>query len=264
MKMGILAATVAVAGLSSSALAGTVLINSSNVQLGTQTTVGGAKYKLSTGNWDQAVWAGSGGTTSSFNGTTGNFISNNLGGAGELNNVVMSFSLSYAAGDGFTFEMNNGTTTYSLRWADSVGSYANSGTSESTSILNGVSATANSFNLIEIFVRSTTNGAGTYMNATDLQFTAASQTVIGALHDSEQGPNSSETQYIASTTDLSTFDWTLTGNFQGNGASSGGAEGIKVEIGFKNNNFTIIPLPTPVTMAGAGLLMLAGVRRRYN
>lgn len=259
MKLTTGIAVVTALALGSTAVAGTVYLNSSNVVYGSNlNTVGGAKYKLSSGNWDQSVSGGTVGTTSPFNGTTGNFISNNLGGASALNNVAMNFSLSYTVGDGFSFTMGS----YSLKWANSVASYVNNPTTEETSVLNGAAATDNKFNVIDIFVRSQTNNPAHYMHLTNLNFTAAGQTLVGSLHDSLQGPNSAETQRIATAGDLRTFNWTLTGTMKGNEATGGGAEGIKVEFGFKNNDLTIIPMPTPVSMAAAGMLAIAGLSRR--
>ncbi len=272
MKMGIVAATVAVAGLASSAMAGSVWINSSAVQNYTETgSVGQAKYRLSQGNFDMTIDRGQGTNT-------GQFIQANLGNNSQLSNVAFEFTLQHIAGEGLVFTMKNTSTNTetTLSW----GTFTTTPAGTTAVLLGGEEAPGpsnpdsdrQSFNVLRLDAQANrTNNQGSGMSFSDMVFTSGLSVADGALNDGSivtpgGGPAAPNVvQNIVSDMNLAAMDWTLTGTLSGyRDSNAGGDESVKFTIGLKQADFTIIPLPTPVTMAGAGLLMLAGVRRRYN
>lgn len=245
----------------SGALAGNVLVNNSNVQFsGASTRQAEARYRLASTNYDMAL-ANNGGAGS---GTSR--IVNELGNGQSLGHVYFKVTLSHVAGQGYAFKLQRmGTdgqtpgSTHELIWKDGAANLDNGNVLKSRSAINGQSATANGFNAIQLRASASASTAGAYMEFDYLNFTAAGQNVVGTIADMNAPP--SVTQTLVSTAGFHTFDWTLEGMVRGN-VSTGGGESQVFNVEMFNRNFVIVPMPTPITMAGAGLLVVAGLSRR--
>ncbi|MDX2132473.1 MAG: VPLPA-CTERM sorting domain-containing protein [Planctomycetota bacterium] len=262
MKTTIIAAALAVA--SGQALAGNVWLNSAKVSNYTETgSVGQAKYRMSNTNFDMSLDHGLGTNP-------GQFISHGLGNNTQLNNVVFNFSVNFIAGEGMIFRMVNTNTNaaFNLAWG-TFSSPLPAGTTNSVATLNGF-APNRSFNTIQLFADARFNPS--QMQWSNLAFTSAGLTVAdnslltgGQVENPENPgsppPGTQHTQRIVSDMDLSTFNWTLTGQIRGYRTGAGGDELTRYVIGLKESNFQIIPLPTGAGLAFAGLGVL-GVRRR--
>jgi hypothetical protein len=256
----------AVAGMAVAfpAMAGQVFINPDSKVVATETgSRAEAKYRLASTNFDQSLG-------NSFGTSSGgaNFISNGLGNGNALNNVWFRFSLQHVAGQGYTMRMvnhgnnqnNEAGASHTLIWRDDAATVNNGETLKSRSSLNGQTATGQGAVKILILTAQATSTGGS-MEWDQLSFSASGQTVVGTLGDMNAPPTS--TQRIVSTSDFRSFDWSLEGWVRG-AVATGGGEQQRFTVNMKDGDVTVIPLPTTAGLAGLGMLLVAGSRRRLR
>lgn len=257
------AIALAAAGLvwANAAEANNVFLDFDKTNILTEEGVGFARYRLNATNWDQAV------------GNDGPFAvseSSNLGNVAALNGVEWAFTLSYTAGTGYSFTLDDGTTSSTDSWTSGIGS-------------GGSLLPTQSFNAIGLQVAAGGFKAGNTgwvasMFATDLAFSGAGLTTVGSLSDMsvvDAGSSTSEFQYLVSDVDLSTVNWTLTGKVEGTYTCTivtctptiptFSDEGFKFNIGTKQVTYTTpVPVPAALPIIGAALagFGVAGFRQR--
>ncbi|MDX2114096.1 MAG: hypothetical protein SFZ24_00565 [Planctomycetota bacterium] len=274
MKNLIVSAAVLVCA--SHSLAGNVWINSSKVSNYTETgSVGQAKFRLSHTNFDMTVDRGQGTNA-------GQFIQANLGNNTALNNVTFNFTLQHIAGQGLIFTMVNTKNTVTnaddatsvLSWGSFVsppaGTTAVAIGGENAPGPSNPNAARQSFNTLRLDAQANrTQPPGSSMAFSNLVFTSGLTVADGSFYSGSVvtpsgGPaDANEVQYLVSDMNLGAFDWTLTGSLVGyRDTLAGGDEQVRFVVGLKQSNFNIVPMPTPMAMAGAGLLAVAGLTRR--
>ena len=237
------------------AMAGTVQLGVTPLAGGT--TAMNARYRGANSGWEQAM-AGTGGTNVA-NGYVLNDLSPGI-------NAAWDFSVSFEVGQGYTFTMTRGATVKTLIWRNDVA--APNGQNKVT-MSDGDAATDNAVNSLRL-VATARDFAGRAMNITNLSFTAAGQTITGSLSDVNAlsaGGFASSSTAIVSSTDMRSFNWTLSGTLEGInpvGAGTNISERIKFDIyAEQNGNYVIIPLPGAAWAGMAGLATL-GVAQRIR
>lgn len=168
------------------------------------------RYRISNTNWDQVI------ATSPYVGYETIVQNRNLGNHNQLNEAVWDFTFSYTAGAGYTFVLTHVSggsppvTASTVNW---------------TSDFNTVSPLT-SYNAIEMYAQagsSMPSGiSAAHVTVTDLAFSGTGLMTVGTLRslydlwddvpplDDGQDPDL-DLQWILADTDLSVFDWALTG-----------------------------------------------------
>lgn len=286
-RLSLMAALLTAGAINASAPAALIYVNSSQATIGTSTgSAGSARYHLNHGNYDQNIFNGVGSLASN------NIITSNLGNVNRLSNRTFSFTLENRAGEGLVFNLSSPVFGSSpainstLAW----GTFGTTITGQAPTI-NGVAPGAE-FNVISL--RASANRNNTSMAFDNLSFTSAGITVAdGSLYSgisSRNGsgvntgsltspgapvisPFSDFTQFIASQSNLNTFNWTLSGSITGiRDANGSGSAAVAFEVGLSKAAVTIAgggggggggQIPEP---SAAALLMLFGapllMRRR--
>lgn len=181
-------------------------------------TAASVRYRMDNGNWDQAALPP--GAPQSGAGT---FEQANLGNNNQLDEQTFAFKLNYTANTGL--EWTVGSSTLSL-------------------------GNATSFNGIELFARATQqNGDDRSISVENLVFTwGAGLNGPGTLGDINV-TNGAETVWLASSDDLSTFDWMIQGDVTLDRVGTRNpSERLKLDIGLRD--ISVVPLPV-----GAWLLL---------
>ncbi len=225
-----------------------------------------AKYRMSHTNFDM--------TLANQNGGSGvaNRLQTGLGNASFLNNRVYNFTLEHVTGTtnvnrGFIFTMSDGTTTTKQSW----GSFSTTPTGQTASSLN--SLVPNSFfNSLQLQIQADRKtGSGSQMKVTDLTFSGSGLTIAdGSFNDttvtstsSTAAPTVVQRLVASNTTDLSAFNWSLSGKVSGfRDASAGGDEAVKFVIYAQNVNASIVPEPSFYLSLAVGLGGLVVAIRR--
>lgn len=182
------------------ASADAVFLNADASLLGSGGTVANFRYRVSNTNWDQSV------ANSSTISNSTIVQSRGLGNHDQLNGAAFDFTLNYQVGLGFTFRLlhaGGGSPTTSdsnVAWTSPFGGVA------ATRSFRGLELSATAANL-------STSIQSASLSVSNLAFSGAGLTTIGTLSDMNAifAPGQFRTQYIASASDLSTFNWTLTG-----------------------------------------------------
>ncbi len=244
-------------GLCAFASAQQVHVNSSTVRpvADSGTTVFGAKFKSDNTNWDFSL--GNTGSTA----TSANFIQAGIGNNAFISARVFGFELEHRAGEGFVWNLtdksNNNKTT--LSW----GTFTTPPAGTTAATLNSI-APDRSFNAIRIENRATgANSSNTFSN---LAFTSAA-TFNGSFLNSTMTPstagynlidapiNGFAIQWLVSDTDLSSYNWTLSGDVQ---LIGGNNEALRMDI----QGRSLQAVPEPGTMAALGLGIAALLKRK--
>lgn len=245
----------AAASCTPAALGSTVLLNADPSAIGSGSTVANFRYRVSNTNWDQSIANSSNIRSSSIVERRG------IGNHNQLNNAAFDFSLSYVAGTGYTLRLQHGGGGAPTK-TDSLLSW--------TAPHGGISP-LRSFRTIEISATAAQlpgNIESGSFSVTNLAFAGAGLTNAGALSDmlaSSTGATFLQ-QYISSTTDLSTFNWTLTGRvvasfvYKPGFTSPGGSLDERLRLNIKTSDAGLIP--SPGAAAVLALAGLAALRRR--
>lgn len=249
-----------------SSLGASVILGVSNTAVTITNRIGEARYRLSQTNWDQMLGNGAVPITSADIATSG------LGNAASLNGVEWDFAIAYENGDsgdeGFTFVMNevgggrSGILSYDV-----------------TDPLNGLTPTG-AFNGIKIEIR-----AGALRDTSDSYTETASIALTGLVFDiplpssgaledpmsafTPPGSSGARETWIIADTDLSAFDWTLSGRLQASFDCDGlgGTDCLRDEslkMNLKFAEVAAVPLPAAGWLFGSALLGLAGLSRRRS
>lgn len=227
-----------------------------------------ADYRLSNTNFDQRL--NNGGPVA----TSANNITLNLGNVAFLNDRTYDFTLEFRAGTagvnrGFVWRLNSTGSTGTLAWGVFDPPVPPPSTVSAT--LNSVVPTA-SFNAITIAQRAQSAvGTGSYVTLSDLNFVASPLTIDGSFINSTVttpggGPAAPIlTQVLASTVDLSTLDWSLTGKVRAFKNTTGGDESVSLTIAVRNASFTIVPEPSSIVLAlTAAVAFFASASKRHG
>jgi hypothetical protein len=247
------------------ASAGTVYVNSNSLYAGAiGDSVVGAKYRLSNTNFDQSLDNGAG--TNTFGGGKNTFIQSNLGNVSTLNPRTYDFTLEHQAGKGFLYTLKNGSTTTALVWGSGL-SGVPGGAVSAASLYDSATTTVTpgaSFNSLYLEMRATNNTSqGTLSN---LAFSGAS-VAGGFINESVDNTTAGyggtvgySRQRLVSDTDLSSFNWTLTGSIALSKSGTGGDEATKFTVIGQN----VEAVPEPTSMAVLALGGIALLRRRRS
>ena len=251
MRLPIITATALVAASVATAQASSIaLVDPALVDVAPDSTVADFRYRLSNTNWDIGV--------APAGDPIGGFQQVNAGNNGALSGNTYAFSLSHAAGTGYTFEffdVNGADRTVSFTTADGV--------------RNDVAAT-DAFNTISIGPSArTTNqsGAASSVQLSNLNF---SSTDLGADIDIPDFGSSAVQggaqdglveQFLVSDHNLALVDWALTGNATlSRSVFNNTDERVKLDI--KTRSATVVPLPAAAPLLLGGLAALGLLRRR--
>lgn len=212
---------------------------------------GGAKYRLSHTNWDMSL-SGAGGTFA------GNFVSQNLGNVGQLNNLPMVFTLENAGGEGVIYSLSGGSYNRRLAWGtfveDPCGSYAK-GQCVSTKTINGKTAPSdyNAIHLAMSASRFVSGKSGSSMAFTDFSVLGLTLTgapmLSGSVGRSSSGKaagslNAQEAgRWLVSNTNLASIDWKFSAKVTGfRDAAASSDELVRMVADFKQVS---VPEPGP-------------------
>lgn len=244
-----------------------VYVNSSHVHDFVSLSVASqVDYRLSNNNFDMRL--NNGGPVA----TAANNITLGLGNVAFLNNRTYDFSLEFRAGTvgvnrGFIWRLSNPGSNGTLAWG--VFDPVVPPPSTVAASINSVTPIA-SFNAITIAQRAqVTAGTGSYMTLSDLNF-ASPLTVDGSWINSTVttpggGPAAPIlTQVLASTVDLSTIDWTLTGKVTAFKDTTGGDESVSLTIAVRNASFTIAPEPSSIVLGFIAAAFVASASKRHG
>jgi hypothetical protein len=234
--------------------AATVYVNSNQLYAqSVLSSVVGAKYRLSNTNFDQSLDNGLGTTT--FGAGKNTFVQAQLGTVSQLNSRTYDFALSHVAGSGFTFTLVHGQSVSSLVWDQLVPLYIDA----NNTVLPGAS-----FNSLYLEMRTTSNtSAGTLCNLAFSGATVSGSFVNESITNTIAGNGGTvgfSKQRLVSDTDLSTFDWTLTGSIYLSKSVTGGDEATKFTI--IGQNVEAVPEPGTMAALGLGAAFLARRRRK--
>jgi hypothetical protein len=234
---------------------------------GTQVT--SAQYALRNTQYDTRLTNGGSITAS-------NIITAALGNVAFLNNKTYDFTLEFRNGTlgtnrGFVWTLSDGgSSVASLAWGDFSPALVPTPNVQASTI-NGV-APSGAFNSIILTQRAnSTAGTGSYLTISDLAFSSSpSVTQNGSWINSTittpgGGPAAPiENQRLVSTSDLSTFSWTLSGKVTGFKDQTGGDETVSFGISVNNSTFNVVPEPATciLGMMAAGTLAFAARRRK--
>lgn len=196
-------------------------------------TIADARYRLSNNNFDQVI-APSGTPISGF-------AQAGIGNVAALTGRTFDFVLTYTSGTGTFFRLfdKNHDRTVSFTTAD--GSKG------------GVKAD-DPFNTILLSARSSQTGAS--MTVSDIVFTwGAGLTGPSSVADLTRSGNKGFAEtWLATTANLASFNFTISGKVNGLKTMTGGDESVRFDIGLKNRT-----LPAPVPLPAAGWMLLAGL-----
>ncbi|MDX2147696.1 MAG: hypothetical protein SFZ23_09260 [Planctomycetota bacterium] len=267
MRIAVSIASIVASGCASQALAGQVFINSSKVK---NLQVGGgvvqAKYRLSNGNFDMSLDRGQGTNP-------GQFIQANLGNNNQLNNTAFNFVVQHIAGQGILFQMNKASdqSSNALSW----GNFSSPMSGQSVSQLGGQSfyGSGRGFNTLLLTARAewagnAANPGSSSMSFSNLNFSSSELAVAdGAfISGAASTPGTGAVvQQLVSSVDLSQYSWSITGTITGlrlPANITAGDELVSFVIGGKQSEFALIPLPSTAALAGVGMMVMGGARRR--
>lgn len=252
-------ATLATATLCADAHAD-IYINSDVVKIeGFKDTAAGVRYRMSNSNWDMALENGKGTSKSS------NFISTSLGNNKQLSERTYAFTLTHLAGQGFIWQVTDvgdKGKTDAMGW----GKFDEKVDGTVKSELNGMAPGA-SFNTILVDARATLSGSS--MAFDDLKFNGDLKIADGSFDSGVIDPSTIGrgdakgywSQTLASSTDLSKSDWSLTGLLHGQRSGSGGDEEVRFNITMRDASVSIPAPGALAVMALAGLFSRVGSRR---
>lgn len=254
-----IAAAVTVVGLAvgagDEARAATVALDVDPAKILSESGVAFARYRFGKNGFDQAV-----GHENPF--AVANNSSLDGGNSLNLSQVAWDFSLSYAAGSGYSFTLSKPGTTSTDTYVSGIGA-------------GGTLLPTQSFNAIQLQARSrlTQNGSAT-MSVSDLSFSGAGLTTTGSLTDlSASQINAGDTndfQWLVADVDLSAFDWLLTGKVLGAALCQAGGqncfsdESIKFNIAMKTVDVAPVPLPAAPVLLLTGLAAIGVISRRRS
>ncbi|MEI6485337.1 MAG: PEPxxWA-CTERM sorting domain-containing protein [Sphingomonadales bacterium] len=252
------------------------------------TLVMGAKYRISSVNFDQSLDSG-GGTQNVPGGP--NFISANLGNVAQLNNVTYRFALTNTPGQGIVFALTNPkNVTTSLAWGSFTPALSPVPTVASAT-LRAATATGQTpgsalspgqlrMNALHIEITSRLRNAQNYqplVTLSDLSFVASNPADVALFGTLQSGMSATPATLLSNSTfpeagsgfasqwllaagDFWSFGWSLSGKVNatlGNSFAAGQAgdfgEQVKLTISGKQVDF-IDPVPEPASWS----LLLAG------
>lgn len=214
-----------------------------------------ARYRLDNGNWDMAIFNEQPGAPSAAD-----FVTMNLGNESTLSGDTFRFSLENRTGQGLIWKLYdnsdvNGPAGGTVAWGTFAPAIPAAPTTLVKADLDG-ELPSQFFNGINFELRAFATASE--MHLSNVTFSGAS--VLGTIADVSAFYNNSGSSYvasIASDTDLSTFDWTLSGQIKGV-KNGGGQESVAF-------NVQLVAIPEPGTYAlvlGVLSVLGAGVRRR--
>lgn len=243
------------------ATADMVYINSSLVTLsGGSTTVGNAKYRLSNNNFDQSI------DNAQAVLLAADQVTSNWGNVSSLSGQTFNFSLEHRTGQGFILTLLN-TSNSTLRTV-SWGSFASSPGGTNAATLNGIAPGA-AFNSLQVESRASLSGSS--MSFSNLNFTGLSVAdgvfSSGTTTPTTGSPLGFDTQRLVADVNLASFNWTLTGSFQGTKLSTGSDEGVRFLVRFQQVTPTFSPLvdltatpePSSLILTSCVAAIVAGV-----
>jgi hypothetical protein len=237
-------------GLSAGAAkAALVQLNASTPAVIANSTVALTRYRVSNTNWDQIV-----AVSPNISGNT-IVAQQNLGNADTLNNRAWDFSVSYVAGSGYTYMLTDTTlpplSPSTLVWTAPGGSPAVSPT--------------RSFNAIQLYataqpVSGTTGTLPTSIDVRNLVFSGAGLSTSGALatmNDTDATSPGGVNQWLVADTDLSLFNWVLTGQVQASflgsiTAANQADERLKLDVSMQS--VAAVPVPAALPLFVSGLI----------
>ncbi len=295
MRTVFLPAAAALVLVSSPAMAATLWVNDPALSVDAiNTIVFGAKYRLSTTNFDQSLDSG-GGTT--LVGGQPNFLGTNRGNFAGLNGQTFAFRLEHRAGQGFIWSMTNpGGTVFTQAWGSFVPAL-DPAPGQSAALLPALAATGQvpgtliapglPFNAIHLESRASlrSNYTGVTVTYSDLSLDTPGLTQVGMLqpgfaltpgggggNPNFPDPNADyHSQWFVADTDLAAQDFTIAGKvrFDVTGYTSGNIdEFVKFTLSGKWTDFTppSNPIPEPATwgMLIAGFGLVGGAMRRQR
>jgi hypothetical protein len=189
-------------------------------------TVAEARYRLSNTNWDMAIVQPGG--------PNGSTPTAGLGNVAQLSARTFGFTLRHTAGTGFSFTMTN--------------------TADATNTATVTYASLASFNALQFEVRSITDTGA--MSVSDFAFTyGAGLTGPSTIPNlSVAGNVGFLSTWLASLSDLSLFDWSVTGTIAGSKGITGGDETVRLSIRATN-----VELPAPIPLPAAGFLLIGAM-----
>jgi hypothetical protein len=217
------------------------------------------RYRVSNTNWDQII------AVSPFPSANTIVGQSNLGNANTLNNRAWDFSVSYAAGSGYTYTLTDtttpplGTSPSTLTWTAPGGNPALSPT--------------RSFNAIQLYataqtVEGTTSPLATSIAIRNLVFSGTGLSTSGALatmNDTDATSPGGVNQWLVADTDLSLFNWVLRGQVQAafNGsitAANQADERLKFDVSMQS--VAAVPVPAALPLFISGLVGFGFIARR--
>jgi hypothetical protein len=222
----ILAAAALLALFTTAASAATVNVVDPVDFLSSGPTVAEARYRLSNTNWDMAIVQPGGPNVSTP--TAG------LGNVSQLSARSFDFMLSHSVGTGFSFTMTNpadATNTATLTYN-----------------------TPASFNALRFTVQSNTDTGS--MSVSNLAFNyGAGVTGPATLTGLSVSGNAGErNSWLASTSNLALFGWSISGTLLGAKGITGCDECVKFSLRATNAE-----LPTPIPLPAAGFLLIGAM-----
>ncbi len=179
-----------------------------------------------------------------------------LGGRESISGRAYEFTLSHYASQGMIFTLRDlGTNEmHAMMWGALSPQSSPKGQHENVD---------SPFNALVLTANATTEGSS--MEFSDLVFSSALLSSRGAFEDglvSTPGVATRVQRLIASI-NLAEVDWTMSGTIRGvRDAFNGGTGPTDFSIAQTMMTVTVIPLPTPLWLAAAGLGFIMGRRRR--
>jgi len=249
------------------------------------TSVFGAKYRLSNSNFDQSIDSGGGTTTVN---QLPNFVSRDLGNLTALRNVIYSFTVRQIAGQGFVFTLTSpSNVTSTVAWGTFL-PLLNPAPNASALLLPTVgsllpTAPGAFYNSLQIELRGAQRSGTAYSpvaTASDLSFVAKGMTLSTALNPSMSvSPGSNTTpnpnypdsdssyisQWLVTKANLALYDWTLSGRINLSVAANAPSnidEFVKLTVTGKKVRFNGVPEPMPIATLALGLAAIGWRRRR--
>jgi hypothetical protein len=224
-----------------------VILNPDFVVTSTATTAA-ARYRMSNTNWDTFIG------TSSVVSVATTVQNANIGNDVSLNNVSMTFGLTYTAGSGYRWAISNGVTTSTMSWQ---------------AIHTDGSSPTTAFNAISLSLIAGTSMPGGVTAASasarnlTFSFVGGGPSVTGSLRDLTSSWSAGVSTgldriVIFSDTNLANNSWTLTGNvlMSYTGTPSGSLdERLKFDVN------TMAAIPQPASLAAFGLVAVLSQRR---
>ncbi len=228
------------------------------VRVTVTSTAMNSRYRLSQTNWDQMI-----ATSTLISGAT--IVQQQLlGNAYTLNGRAWDFTMDYTAGRGYVFTLADTTVPPLGVSPSTVGWIAPFG---------GISATR-SFNTIELFAQAKntlqTGVTAQSIELSDLSFSGAGLGTTGSLANmldthllSPTNGQDFARQWLVADTDLSLFNWTLSGTVQAwfSGTVPHNFD-KQLKFDLRTVQASVVPLPPAVALLGAGIAVLGWTARR--